>query len=675
MRPFAAGSVVLALLLAPHGATTTRANADAALDASSQARSDPAISFAPQVLTAETIRRAGVSRLSDLFALLEGWDTCTLDGMTHNASPRGLTSFQRQEWTVMLDGQVLSIGLLGSASLNEVPVKLHEIDRVEIVSIPQIHDGHFADAGLIHIHTTQPAPGLSVRGHMMVGNETGDPGPFRYTIYASPNINKIGPDGSLALFYRGSIWHIGIGLSSISDYVADPAVCQRNESWGRLPHLRLDSPSMRAALETPTSKHELLLSYARFNDYFFLKPFGREIPTRRRNVHSGINGRWTMRNGLGISYRLTHTDNQSDELEDLPGTGLQIGLRSWEAGVELDPRMRAVSLKLGAGAHHVEAVTPYDLSDDSYTRGHVFALLSCPLGATHQERIAIWLAGSGGQTALKGSIQHHWQIKPRHALQASLAYARRLLEEDDRVWYWSQRGYRFLQEQGVSIVIDGSIRQPLALSSDLRYVFRLAPTTTLRLGAFHRSLRSITLEAQPFKYEPSDASFAGPDEIATNQDIQLAGGDMQLRLSFWRSALELRWHYQYQGVIEADDMARDAWKPIASHQFRQTVNYAPVEGFSLWAMLRYRSATFWPDYRDVEDESGGTYSATVPEQLILDLAVQKWFWHRRLRSSLLLRNLLDDELRSHPIGASFAMGFFVQFEVWLDSLVAPTHSR
>jgi hypothetical protein len=50
---------------------------------------------------------------------------------------------------------------------------------------------------------------------------------------------------------------------------------------------------------------------------------------------------------------------------------------------------------------------------------------------------------------------------------------------------------------------------------------------------------------------------------------------------------------------------------------------------------------------------------------LLDAAAEKWFWQRRLRASLLFRNLLGQEERYHPIGAALDLRFYLRVELVL----------
>ena len=60
-----------------------------------------------QIITADMIKAAGIQSLSDIFYLADKWDFYTIDGYKKGVSANSLSSFQRQNFLIMLDGQLL----------------------------------------------------------------------------------------------------------------------------------------------------------------------------------------------------------------------------------------------------------------------------------------------------------------------------------------------------------------------------------------------------------------------------------------------------------------------------------------------------------------------------------------------------------------------------------------
>ena len=133
---------------------------------------------------------------------------------------------------MLVDGQVLNPHLFGSTNLNLVPVTLSEIDSIRIVTVPQFYSGQFASNGLIHFYSHRPSSGFVVSGRYAAGQESGDPGPFRSTELATPNLEQSGPDYSATVGYGTATWYVSGTASTQSEPASDVRVSERNWAWG-----------------------------------------------------------------------------------------------------------------------------------------------------------------------------------------------------------------------------------------------------------------------------------------------------------------------------------------------------------------------------------------------------------------------------------------------------------
>ncbi|NBC17074.1 MAG: hypothetical protein GVY18_07135, partial [Bacteroidetes bacterium] len=180
-----------------------------------------------RVLSAEEVRQAGITRLGDLFRLLDDWDAATIDGYTWQAAAAGLAPLQTSTWTLLVDGQPVDLGLLDAPVLDMLPLPLSEIAYVEVISRPAFVAGMMAPAGTIHLHTRDPAGGLGLKGTVSAANEVGDPGPYRYTDFATPNIDRIGPTYEAAAFVADSTAHVRAFLKADEHHATDEQIEQR----------------------------------------------------------------------------------------------------------------------------------------------------------------------------------------------------------------------------------------------------------------------------------------------------------------------------------------------------------------------------------------------------------------------------------------------------------------
>ncbi len=622
-----------------------------------------------QIITSEMIQKAGLIWLGDIFMLAEDWDVITLDGITWQSSPSGLSSFQHQKWIILLDGQVMDIDVFGTRNLNRLPLSLSRIDYIEFVTIPQIHEGEFADGGLIHIHTLKPGTGLSISSQMITGSETGDPGPYRYTEFRSPNIDRFGHNFSTDFSYGDDKMYVQAGLWGGWRYPTDPDLSRRyfsyfNGDYSKLKHI---APSFKIGKDFHNGKHELFMGCSWFEDLFFLKPFGREIPVESHFLHTGTRGNFNLNDKTNMIYRITYSENQLVEQENLRNTGFDWRMRNMKAEIGANGLFSSCQFKVGLGLIKIFPKTTYELSNDNYTRGKLYGELFYSLKDDLHQRLGFNVITAENSLEYQAVLSNQWWANSKQAINVTFSYSSQPAEGTDDIWYWAEHGFNFLKDNGVDVNIDGEIGTMRRFTTDLTWMFNNNNNLSLQLVGYYRYLYDIYFESQPFQYDSSDQSFLSTVDVTTNHSGQIGGCKIAVELGFIPH-LKCRFSYRFQDVIEGNTIFKNIWNSIPKHRIRNTIIYEPVNDFSLWAMLNYRSSTLWADYHDVESQSNGIYSADVKSAINLDIAIQKYLWQKRIRGNFVFRNLFNEKLRYHPLGASFDLSYLLQVEIRFDSI-------
>src|SRR5207302_1943482 len=80
-----------------------------------------------------------------------------------------------------VDGQRIPMAVDGIWILDELPVAIVQVDSVVIDEGVAIIDGQPSVLGLIDIFTRRPKRGAGGIADYQHGDESGDPGPYRYT--------------------------------------------------------------------------------------------------------------------------------------------------------------------------------------------------------------------------------------------------------------------------------------------------------------------------------------------------------------------------------------------------------------------------------------------------------------------------------------------------------------
>jgi len=620
------------------------------------------------VITAEEIRDAGVLRLGDILALVEDWGVTTVEGFAWQPSPRGLGAYGQAAWSVMLDGQLLDLNLFGVQNLNRLPVTLTEIDSVEVVSEPALLNGMFAAGGTIRIHTRRPQTGPSLRARLATANETGDPGPYKYTDLTSPNIDRIGTNISGWTSYAGDGFFLTAGGNWQEHFVTDPRIRVRNFdiSAGAYPIITQGSATLRGQVEAFSGTHAIFLGHSRSRDYYFLKPYGREIPVQSPFTHVGLDGAFVLSNRSAIRYRAAYSSNALDRQNNSLDIDFDWKLTSWSAAVEAVRHGDRHEATVGVNLKRSLARTEYGLSRDDVTLATAFGQIEYRLGWRSRQTLTLAITAGEDDLALAAAFAHRWLARGRQQIDFTLSFSERLPEEDRRIWLWHRRGYKFLSDNGVEVTLTGSPRPTETLAADIRWQMEPARRLQLRLGAYLRSHWRLQLEEQPYSFDIESHAFAGPVTVVNEQSGEIAGAELAAAWNVAQS-LGVRGYYRYQEPVAGSALFKSLWRTVPRHLLRATVQYDPWPSVGIRGTARYRSSTFWQDYTAADGQTDGLYSSRVDDAFALDLALQKWLWDRRMRLQLVFRNLLDDPVPYHPIGAAYGLSFAVQGEVLLDA--------
>jgi hypothetical protein len=186
---------------------------------------------ARRVIDAAAIAAAGWHHLGDIAAALPPGSIASVDGFNYelSGSRQGFseTTGARATWLIRLDGQEVPTRLAGLWILDAIPVAITQLDSVVIVEGARLTDGRTAFLGTIDFFTRRPRRGSSIVGDYQHGDESGDPGPYRYTVRATPNVEKLGPFASGAAAFATDNVAIDIGGRYASLNVTDPRIVAR----------------------------------------------------------------------------------------------------------------------------------------------------------------------------------------------------------------------------------------------------------------------------------------------------------------------------------------------------------------------------------------------------------------------------------------------------------------
>jgi hypothetical protein len=611
----------------------------------------PDLPPAGQVITGETLRRAGATRLSEILAIAHRWDVTTVDGFTWSSSPLGGAPFLPARWTVMVDGRRMDEDLFGVGNLDRLGVSLDQVARVELIEVPRLVAGGLTTDGLIHIRTTEPSGGATGRGSFVTGSEIGDPGPFAFTPQATPNVDRMGHHASAEMGYGGADWFASAAVGWGRMVPTDPAIVERYiAALGSVPRMRSTAPALKVGGRFGGGRHEAVLRHSHLEGALGVSPFGTEIAADQRFTLIGLAGDMALQGGRRLQYDVSHARNRARRPGARPGPALDWRMATTEARAEIARRDATLQLA-GLRLRRRSARAPNGLDDPTVALATAYFELRPGHGAGAVTASGAITVGEGdvGMAAL---LTRWVPVARGSALEAALSWERAAGGDDNTIWAWAERGYGLLEESGVSFDVLGTRRAPERIGADIGLTSDLGRSLSLSARAFLRRSRGLSLEQRELHFAVPTSSFDGPTAIVHGAGGEHAGAGVELAGRPARG-VEVRASYWVRGAVGGDTVYRNAWAAVPHHGARGTMEYVPVPGLELWLSGAYRGPTRHHELTAVERESAGRYRERLDGAFTVDIALQKHLWNGRLRAHVGIRNLLGADLRYHPTGATF----------------------
>ncbi|GAB4340575.1 MAG: hypothetical protein Kow0037_26540 [Calditrichia bacterium] len=586
----------------------------------------------------EDLRQRGIIRLADLFRLVPGWQQLGTDGF--NVSIRNIgspLSPQGESPAILLNGIPLQFHPFQPPAPNLLPVTVDMIDSLFIFEEPVHIEGRFYPAGAINFITIQGDRKSGLRARDMIGNETGDPGPYAYTEYATPNVDRLGPDYSGGIDLSLGSVQLRTNLSWRHHYYTDPQLLRQNPGvsgknmrghWV-MPFIQLSGKNSWKLQAHYATTERFLESFGAYQ--FYVPEAGRHIPGQLRRwqaaaVSPGISYgaiRWSA--GLQISR---HSWNELPaptrrESEYLFGSGWIQGKTRWKLHrLALSAEAAAQKLKTEP-AGNTTRLRPFRLSGEIYKPDGWSGL---------NYRLQAGLYFLEGAVRPQAALFLGRRFAEKQALSLHILYFTRPSEEN-HLRRERQLFFAPLTGSAYSVPKDPE-HQAIRLSLTYRFFPNPATRLTLRTGWLHN--RELTME-----------------ENWQNR----AGGS----LAFGTLAIDrrlrhnLRCHLQLSGLqqVSGDPTYEKGLKTRPQLQAEGQIFYEMAGTFTIALFSRYLS----------KSEFSGFSDGRVPDKWLWDAVLNKSLWSRRAYFQVVFRNLFDDEERSHPQGSRLNFRWFVQLGI------------
>lgn len=632
-----------------------------------------------RIISRDEIAQSGAARLSDVLRLIPGWFDYSVDGFTWGVVPDVLDLPRQESWMLLIDGQQVDVRILGNLEINALGLDVGLIDSVEVFSTPVIRRGIMAPHGLVHVHTRPPKRYYELQGSISVGNSTGDPGPFLFTPHESPNIDRIGPASSASAAAGGRNWYVRGAMKHDEHHITDPRI------WPRVWLLFQDPIQVRQQLLAQRFDARWFLAGGeagvsidnfRLHQFRFVEQLGVEVPVSLVYLRFASAGDIELYPGVRAFYSGRYSVAEIDPRPNSDDLYFDFRENSGFGAAGLSIELPEAKVEVGASREVRNLHTDDALTHSEVSITGAYATLASEMFPGFLGSATFDLRSFEGKTvpSALGSVAYSYalgQIVISGRLHG--AHVRSPAWTGSDLWFWTQRGFNFLERAGA----EGTL-PPSPLSLPERQWAELSAGASWRKygsltvsGAYSRfTHRTIPVYERHLEYrdvglfEREAHFFATQFRLETPVAGELLRGSVESLFTPIRG-LTHRAHYSYTLPLSENAPFRDLWAAVPDHQLDTSVTYAPETRVSVQVRLRLDSWSEWPEYATVDRSSGGGYPSRVPAHVSLDFSVRKQFWKDHLEASVILTNLLNRHVQRHPAARVEPITMWARAEVRL----------
>lgn len=617
------------------------------LPALAQAGTGP--TFTRYVVTRQMIEEAGLLRLGEVVRLAPQWNAVTLDDFTWRTAPRTLAPGEEDRWTLLLDGRHVGAGILGVSSLERLPIDLASIDSIVFVSSPTLEGDVFAEAGLIHLHTGRPGSGVSARGRVGFGSETGDPGPFVFLPDGRQNRDRYGHESAVEAAIRHGRWYAAGSYTASVHLPTDPLILERIYASSSLtPRIERVAPAFRFGTEGAGGRHHLIAGTSRIDDWMRLDMAGIEEPVRSTLTHASAAGSIPVRM-FDLGYRAGFENSHVATKPGAAAPPFDFEWRTMRTSVEVRARGRSERIGVTLGRRTGRRAAAQSL--DRVSEIGVFGGVGMRSGAALRHHLAASIS-SGGHGAEGGVVLANVLDAGAGELSLRLMATRRRALTPLGLLHLAAQGDPWFDEAGAAVSLPSHDQTMRSAGAELGWQSGAVQRTEIWASASFRAFDGLT-SRRALTWDPVFHAWRGPVQVVVSSG-RLAAGHLAVRHRV-SSRLVARADLHLARAFGESAVRRVA-EPLPVVRSVLSATWRPVEGFGLRSEVEFESERRWPDYA-VATAGPAKARAHQPAGATASISAWKLFANGRFRGQFAARNLTGRRVILHPEGRASALAF------------------
>jgi hypothetical protein len=598
----------------------------------------------------------GVYRPADLFELVPGWNSWSVDGFSHHVSASGLSNYSQERWVLFVDHRRIERGLLGLLDLNMLPIAVQQIDSVEVFSVPTVIAGQWVGHGAIHIYTMRDKDGIDLGGSLYTGNEINDPGPFLYTDYRTANIDRVGPDGNGYLHLASNGFYVAASALYREHHSTDEHIGYRtrvnHDNNNHSPRKLLFTPMVRAGYLGKKADVDFVVTQSTLNDFAYIPGFGAELPMRQTYSSVSAQSSFNLGSHMRLLAGVTATEDFHHGRDNLLAWDPNIKNDALRARTGLHFALATWSLEVGGGADLFRARPFFDvLISDQYRTYRGYANASYTSHSA-QTRLATEVTTVAGSILPKINLNHNRNLLSLHA-----SYSLNSILEQQSFWYWMQMGYMGFSSLTPNLVGFDQINLSSMVTADLDLKLHNSERVGVTIHAGLRHTQNDWAAISTITYMTDEIRFKDDLRIVSDLGGLSTTAGVHTRLRTNRTIEHELWG-GVQSALRGGDTYRALSREVPRFRGYYGVRYLGVPGFTMAGRFSIQSPTEWSGFYNTSREGTPFFDGpVVPTQLKLNVYARKTILNERAWAALKFENILNRSLQEWPAGEVRDMTF------------------
>lgn len=631
------------------------------------------------VQTAKTITRselqsAAITRLSDIYTLIPDLDFYTIDGYRHAPINNLIFDNGNFDHIIMVNGVKVDLNYWGKSNINHLPIHINQIDSIIIFTKPILYKGELSNNLLVDIITSKPKSGLNLSYIYSSANETGDPGPYRYTEYISHNVDQVGPDNSFYINYGSSKFN---GTFTVVDHVSpatDLEILNRTPNWVfQNIQVRLFGTSLRANLNSKIGSHNLFASFTKTGDavlgsvygadLIFIDRFNREIPNENQTILLNLSNSIPISENSEITLDFSANQKEMFQSKLFDEFSFDWKENNYQTKLQFDKQISTAHFNVGVNHNYQAVQSKISSFRKSRNFTSIYTSWDFPsvkkLNHTFDLNYKIGEADNGLALFLKNKFI----INSSTSISLNLSSVDLDHSHNNSIEYWINRGYNIPVVSDSIIIFDEFFNKGNLKSLQLAVAYKINSHAEITGGT---SLDSYTGLYSSYRFVDFDTVNSTIYNNSIHPPEKSNGSLTSLFIQFSDQLthnFSHRFSYIYRTSLFNNFIFDDAIDMLSSHRIFYSINYKPFDDIYFGADANYSTATEWFNFRQIGSSSNDLYNFTVPNRVVINIAASKTFYKEHFKLSAMVKNLLNHKVQYHPLGSTFDMMFVLKLEL------------